>query len=108
MNIPIQRKIYRRKSAPSQNSFSTQYAAEEAGRERKDKMTENHVMNTYSRFDLNFTEGHGPWGTDGDGEESYPESLSTVWDMPRLRSWKLSGNNHKSSSIFRICTGILL
>ncbi len=32
-------------------------------------MTENHVMNTYSRFDLNFTEGHGPWVTDVNGEE---------------------------------------
>ena len=25
------------------------------------KMNENHVMNTYSRSDLNFVKGHGPW-----------------------------------------------
>ncbi len=33
------------------------------------KMNENHVMNTYSRSDLNFVKGHGPWLTDIHGEE---------------------------------------
>ena len=32
-------------------------------------MTDNHVMNTYSRYDLNFAEGHGPWVTDVNGDE---------------------------------------
>ncbi|MGN1349695.1 MAG: aspartate aminotransferase family protein [Anaerovoracaceae bacterium] len=30
---------------------------------------ENHVMNTYSRYDLTFTEGKGPWLTDIKGEQ---------------------------------------
>lgn len=30
---------------------------------------ENHVMNTYSRYDLTFTEGKGPWLTDTKGEQ---------------------------------------
>lgn len=32
-------------------------------------MIENHVMNTYSRYDLVFAEGHGPWITDANGDE---------------------------------------
>ena len=32
-------------------------------------MIENHVMNTYSRYDLVFAEGHGPWITDVNGDE---------------------------------------
>lgn len=32
-------------------------------------MKENHVMNTYSRYDLVFSEGHGPWIADVNGNE---------------------------------------
>lgn len=30
---------------------------------------DNHVMNTYNRYDLTLTEGHGPWIKDNKGEE---------------------------------------
>ena len=30
---------------------------------------DNHVMNTYSRFDLTLVSGHGPWVTDDKGDE---------------------------------------
>ncbi len=32
-------------------------------------MKDNHVMNTYSRYDLNFVSGKGPWAVDVNGDE---------------------------------------
>ena len=32
-------------------------------------MDNNHVMNTYSRYNVVFEKGHGPWLTDINGEE---------------------------------------
>lgn len=36
---------------------------------KKGSYMENHVMNTYSRFDLTLVSGHGPWVTDDKGIE---------------------------------------
>ena len=38
---------------------------------------ENHVMNTYNRFDLTIESGHGPWVTDIEGKE-YLDMISGI------------------------------
>ena len=38
---------------------------------------ENHVMNTYSRFDISIESGHGPWVVDTDGQE-YLDFISGI------------------------------
>ena len=41
-------------------------------------MKDNHVMNTYSRYDVVFEEGHGAWLTDVHGEEYLDFVLTDV------------------------------